>query len=154
MQLPEPAPRAPEAVPEEELARLLAEVHGAPARLRKFVEQVAPELVLKLAWDRGVHPIAQDLVELLDRRGLPSDFFAALESLAPGRADEVAALRERWARRKPPPRGRPTRKRPIERGIAGPGLLTPSPVIFVRQPIHQRHTAIPHAPSPVVTGTR
>lgn len=102
VELSDPTLRVREAAPEEALARLLAEVHGTPAGLRKFVQQVTPELTLELGWDRGVHPIALDLVELLDHRGLPSDFFPALESLAPQRADEVAVLRERWDRRKPP----------------------------------------------------
>ena len=101
--VPEPTLRTPEGSAEKLLARLLAEVAGIPARLRGFVEQVAPELMLELGWDRGVQPIARDLVELLDRQEVPSDFFSALESLAPERADEIAALRERWARRKTPP---------------------------------------------------
>ncbi len=102
VELSEPTRHAREAAPEEALARLLAEVHGTPAGLRRFVEQVTPELVLELGWDRGVHPIARDLVELLDHHGLPCDFFLALESKAPELADEVGVLRERWDRRKPP----------------------------------------------------
>jgi hypothetical protein len=103
VELSEPTLYTPEPAPEEALARLLAEVHGTPTGLRMFVEQVVPELALELGWDRGVQPIARDLVELLDRHGVPSDFFLALESRAPQSADEVAALRERWDRRKPPP---------------------------------------------------
>ena len=101
VELSEPTSRMPEAAPEEALARLLAEVHRTPTGLQRFVEGVVPDLVLELGWDRGVHPIAQELVEKLHRHGVPPDFFPALESLAPERADEVAALRERWARRKP-----------------------------------------------------
>lgn len=79
-ELPEPTPRTRNEVPQEALARLLAEIHATPVRLRQFVEQVESQLVLDLGWDRGVLPIARELVEHLDRRGFPEGFFDTLEA--------------------------------------------------------------------------
>lgn len=95
-ELPEPTSRALDEAPAETLAWLLAEIHATPVRLRRFVEQVVAPLAFELGWDRGVLPIARDLVEHLDRHGLPDDFFLALEAAAPDRADELAAVRARW----------------------------------------------------------
>lgn len=103
VELPEPAPRAMELSPEEALARLLAELHGAPAQLRTFVQQVAPELVLELGWEHGVLPIARDLVGILGRHGIPTDLFSALEATAPMQADRIVSVRERWDSREPDP---------------------------------------------------
>lgn len=101
-ELPEPVARAPYEAPAEALARLLAEIHATPVRLRQLVERVAAPLVLELGWDRGVLPIARDLVEHLDHHGLTDELFPTLEAAAPDRADELAALRVRWNRREGP----------------------------------------------------